>query len=331
MAKPAIEPALARLTASARYHDYRHASNPIADGRLGGIPGARFGAELHEQGPTRTIPLDTSGQLGCPGPATSPGLCANFVRIHSGDAHVTDANATSQLFFVIRGSGTSRIAATDGSGDTEIGWRTGDLFTLPARSRALHAAAEDAAFYWVHDEPLLRYLGVEATRRQFEPTLYQQQAIRSALDSILKDASSGTANRLSVLLGNRLFPQTLTITHVLWAMFGTLPVGAVQAAHRHQSVAVDFVVDARPGCYTLVGRTLDQQGKIKDGERFDWQPHAVFVTPPGLWHSHHNESGSPAHILPIQDAGLHTHLRTLNIIFSRVSKDGVAEIVEDAS
>jgi gentisate 1,2-dioxygenase len=134
-----------------------------------------------------------------------------------------------------------------------------------------------------------------------------------------------------VLLGNRLFPQTLTVTHVLWAMFGSLPLGAVPTAHRHRSVAVDSVVAARPGCSTLVGRTLDQQARIKDGERFDWQPHAVFVTPPGLWYSRHNESGSPAHILPIQDAGLHTQLRTLDITFSRLSKDGVAEIVEDAS
>jgi gentisate 1,2-dioxygenase len=55
------------------------------------------------------------------------------------------------------------------------------------------------------------------------------------------------------------------------------------------------------------------------------------VTPPGLWHSHHNESGLPAHILPIQDAGLHTYLRTLNILFSRPGKDGGAcEVVESA-
>ena len=43
------------------------------------------------------------------------------------------------------------------------------------------------------------------------------------------------------------------------------------------------------------------------------------MTPPGLWHSHHNESGAPAHLMPIQDAGLHTYLRTLDIHF--VHKD----------
>jgi gentisate 1,2-dioxygenase len=338
MLKPAQDHApVERFTEAARFHDYRYASNPLADGTLGPIPGSRFGAELHEQGPTRTVPLDTSAALGCPGPCTSPGLCASFVHVRPGDAHMTFANATSQLFFVMRGQGVTRLAdpasggaLAAGPGDTEMPWQAGDLFTLPARSRATHIAATDAALYWVHDEPLMRYLGVEATRQQFPPTLYAKAAIAEALNAVLHDPSSATANRLSVLLGHRLFPQTMTITHVLWAMFGILPVNAVQAPHRHQSVAVDLVVDARPGCYTMVGRSLAPDGSIKDGERFDWQPHSVFVTPPGLWHSHHNESGFPAHILPIQDAGLHTHLRTLDIRFSRGTAGGACEVVERA-
>ncbi|MFM7138060.1 MAG: cupin [Planctomycetota bacterium] len=323
-----------RLAEAARFHDYRYASNPLADGTLPPIPGARFPATLHEQGPTRTIPLDASDRLLCPGPATAPGLCANFVHVRPGDCHFTDANATSQLFFVMRGQGSTRLTgqgSTRLTGDDEFGWQAGDLFTLPVGSRALHAAAADAALYWVHDEPLLRYLGAAATLPQFPATLYRRDEIRRALDAVIADPSSATANRLSILLGNRALPQTLTITHVVWAMFGILPVAAVQAAHRHQSVAVDLVVDAKPGCYTLVGGTLDDQGRIADGERFDWEPHSVFVTPPGLWHSHHNESGHPAHILPIQDAGLHTYLRTLDIRFSRGRAGGGAEVVGRAS
>jgi gentisate 1,2-dioxygenase len=318
------DPAAERLVESARFHDYRYASNPLADGSLP-IPVARFGAELHEQGVTRTVPLDTSGEMICPGPATTPGLCASFIHVCPGDAHVTDADATSQLFFVMRGEGTTSVADAP-----EFAWQAGDLFTLPARSRGLHVATSDAALYWLHDAPLLRYLGATATDRRFTPTLYRREAIKQALDAVLADPSSATANRLSVLLGNRIFPQTLTITHVVWAMFGILPVGAVQAPHRHQSAAVDLVVDAKPGCYTMVGESLDAEGRIKDGQRVPWEPHSVFVTPPGLWHSHHNESGHPAHILPIQDAGLHTFLRTLDIRFTRTTPSGVCEVVERA-
>ena len=43
---------------------------------------------------------------------------------------------------------------------------------------------------------------------------------------------------------------------------------------------------------------------------------AAFVTPSGYWHSHHNESNADADVLPIQDAGLQTYLRTLDIAFS---------------
>jgi gentisate 1,2-dioxygenase len=318
------DPAAERLTEAARFHDYRYASNPIADGTLPAIPGARFAAALHEQGITRTLPLDISSVLACPGPATTPGLCASFVHVCDGEAHITDANATSQLFFVMRGAGSTRV---DGQADFE--WQAGDLFTLPAQSRALHAATADAALYWVHDEPLLRYLGATAMQRQFPPTLYKRDETHKALEAVIHDPSSATANRVSILLGSRVFPQTMTITHVMWAMFGILPVNAVQAPHRHQSVAVDLVVNAKPGCYTMVGRSLGADGRIKDGERFDWEPHGVFVTPPGLWHSHHNESGHPAHILPIQDAGLHTHLRTLDIRFAKAGAGG-AEVVENA-
>ena len=319
---------VARLVEAARFYDYRVASNPMADGGVPPVPGVRFPASLHELGPTRHVPLDNSLLLGCGGPATTPSLSANFLHVHSGEALATDANATSQLFYVMRGEGTTRLT---GDGGASLPWVAGDLFTLPAGCPAMHVAGEDAAMYWVHDEPLLRHLGAVANRRRFAPTLYRHTAIREALDAVMHDPESAKANRLSVLLGNHLFPREMTVTHVLWAMFGILPVGVVQAPHRHQSVAVDFVVNALPGCYTMVGSKLAADGSIADGERFDWEPHSVFVTPPGLWHSHHNESGQPAHILPIQDAGLHTYLRTLSILFSRKKASGGHEVVDDAN
>ena len=119
-----------------------------------------------------------------------------------------------------------------------------------------------------------------------------------------------------MLLGHDAFPQTRTVTHTLWAMYGVLPAGRVQRPHRHQSVALDLIVDAPEGCYSLVGPTLDDEGAIVDPVRVDWQSGGAFVTPPGQWHSHHNESGTDALLLPIQDAGLHTHLRTLDIRFT---------------
>ena len=47
-----------------------------------------------------------------------------------------------------------------------VQWEKGNFLTLPAGTRAVFHADADAALYWVHDEPLLRYLGAEATTTQ---------------------------------------------------------------------------------------------------------------------------------------------------------------------
>jgi gentisate 1,2-dioxygenase len=65
-----------------------------------------------------------------------------------------------------------------------------------------------------------------------------------------------------------------------------------------------------------MGPELDEDGWVKNPIRLDWASGACFVTPPGWWHSHHNDSEVDAWVLPLQDAGLHTHMRTLNIEFS---------------
>ena len=136
------------------------------------------------------------------------------------------------------------------------------------------------------------------------------------LARVAADPAAARRNRVSVLLANRDQPQTLTATHVLWAMVGLLPVDAVQRPHRHQSVALDLILHAEPGCYSLVGDKLDDAGEIIDPVRVDWESGGAFVTPPGMWHAHINESGEPARLLPIQDAGLHTYLRSLDIRFA---------------
>lgn len=295
-------------SADAVYFEYTRAANPIADGAVSPVPIRKFGRELYAEGPTRVVPLDLSAELGWEGPATSPALCANFVRIEAGDRLPISVNATSQLYYVLDGQGWSSV------GGERMEWGKGDFLALPAGCRAEHHAEETACFYWVHDEPLLRYLGATATEARFRPTRYPAADARAQLDAVASDPSATDRNRVSILLANRSQDQTLTITHVLWTMFGILPEGQFQPPHRHQSVALDLVLDCQPGCYTLLGNR-DEEGNLVDVERVDWEPGAAFVTPPGMWHSHHNESGADAFIIPIQDAGVQTYLRALDIRF----------------
>jgi gentisate 1,2-dioxygenase len=297
------------LMENGRYYEYTKAADPIGAGSISKIPYAEFGSELHETGGTRIIPLDISEELGCEGPATSPALCANFVRILAGEECSTDFNATSQLFYVMYGSGLTEF---DG---IEIPWGTGDFVVLPMGKETRHFADTDTAFYLVHDEPLLRYLGVTANIKRFKPTLYTSDDSLRELDKVKNEAGAVNRSRISVLLANKAMDQTLTVTHTLWAMLGVLPMNAVQLPHRHQSVALDFILDCAPGCYTLVGPRISPKGEILKPTRVDWKPYSAFITPPGYWHAHYNESTKEAHLIPLQDAGLQTYLRTLDIKF----------------
>jgi gentisate 1,2-dioxygenase len=299
------------LTGDVRIFEYSQAADPISSGATPPIPHAEFPASLHEQGPTRVIPLDLGPKLKRTGPLTSPGLCANFVRLLPGETLTTRPNASSELYYVLRGRGKTRF-----DGQT-IPWSKGDILTLPAGEGASHQAeaGEDAALYWVHDEPMLRYLGARAAEPTFNPTLFRAEETLAELARAASDPEAANRSRVSVLLANRTCDQTLTITPTLWAMLGILPIGAIQLPHRHQSVALDLIIDCQPGCYTLVGKELDDKGQIIDPVRVDWKPASVFVTPPGEWHAHYNESGIEAYLLPIQDAGLQTYLRSLDIRF----------------
>jgi gentisate 1,2-dioxygenase len=295
----------------ALFHEYSAAVDPLRVGAITAVPLVRFPAALHGSGPTRAIALDLSDALGVDGPATGPSLLATFLRIEAGTSLSTATRSTSVLVYVLRGEGRLEI---DGGG--AVDWKRGDVITLPATTTARYTARQEAVLYHVDDSPLLAYLGVEPTTPRFRPTLFDGDEARVRLEAVAAEPGADRRSRVAVLLGNAGNDQTLTATHTLWAMLGVLPDGALQRPHRHQSIALDLIVDCRPGCYSLVGAALDADGAIVDAERVDWETGGAFVTPPGLWHSHHNESGAPAHLLPVQDAGLHTYLRTLDIRFT---------------
>jgi gentisate 1,2-dioxygenase len=306
-------------TGDALFYEYTAAADPIGNGSITRVPIVRFSPGLHAGGPTRVVPLDNAAALGVDYPATSPGLLAAFVVLEAHDSLRTTPDATSELYYCLAGQGTSSFTRSDRTGPTSSGvltWRHGDFVTLPAGCTTVHTAGDERALlYRVTDAPLLNYLGVTPTHARFEPTRFDGAEAKARLAEVQRDPASARRSRISVLLANTATPQTLTVTHTLWAMLGVLPVDRVQRPHRHQSVALDLIVDCAPGCYSLVGSDVDDNGDIIDPTRVDWESAGAFVTPPGMWHSHHNESGQEAYLIPIQDAGLHTYLRSLDIRF----------------
>jgi gentisate 1,2-dioxygenase len=297
-------------THDAQYFEYTSSANPIGAKLISRVPFRNFPPSLYAEGPTRVVPLDLSAELGCPSPATGPGLSANFLRIAAGDALTLAPNATSQVCYVVSGSGSVT------QGTSRFPFAQGDFFTLPGGADAVLSADATATLYYVNDAPLLTYLGTTGVRARFAPTLYPAAEAQAELRKVADDANAGRRNRISVLMGNANFPQTRTVTHVLWAMFGIVPPHSMQKPHRHQSIALDFIAGCASGVYTLVGTELDENGNIAHPTRVDWEAGMAFVTPPGYWHAHFNESNQNAYVIPIQDAGLQTWLRTLDIRFA---------------
>ena len=262
-------------SSDARYFEYSRAANPIGAGYTPLMPIQTFPAKLHKGGPTRIVPLDLSASLGIEtGPATSPALLAHFVHIRPGERIATAPNGARSCTTSSAVPGFSLV-----NGEA-VAWGAATTITLPAGSRSAHYADEDVALYWVMDEPLLRYLGAEASVARFAPTKFEAATARSELERVAADPHAGQRSRISILLANASQAQTLTVTHVLWAMFGVVPAGSAQRPHRHQSVALDLCVEGSRGCYTLLGADLDDEGHIIDPVRVDWAPGAVFTTHP---------------------------------------------------
>lgn len=259
---------------------------------------------------SQIMTLDLSKTLETNYTATSPNCVANFVYIQKNDTIKTLAKATSHLFVVIRGMGKTKTSYGD------VQWSKGDVITIPYCELISHTAHENSMLYWVNDEPLLQYLGAIPQKAIFKPTHYPFEKIVEAAEKVNRDPLAPKRNRNGVLLGNPDCPLTHTITPVLWSLYNTIHPGQVQAPHRHNSVALDLCLVASPGVYTLMGEKLDKNGHIINPQRADWAPGSMFVTPPGWWHSHHNESNADAIVFPVQDAGLQTYMRTLNIEFA---------------
>lgn len=155
--------------------------------------------------------------------------------------------------------------------------------------------------------------------KKFKTTVFKRERMLAEVERIKHQPGAEHRNRMGILLGNQITEDgTKTLTHTLWSLLNMLPAGDAQRPHRHNSVALDLCVTSPDAgkVYTLMGPELDDEGWVKDPIRCPWVTGAVFVTPPGWWHSHHNETGEPAWVLPMQDAGLYTHQRTLDIRFS---------------
>jgi gentisate 1,2-dioxygenase len=231
------------------------------------------------------------------------------VRVRAGESLTTDIQATWHLFYVLRGEGETEV---DGE---SVQWKVDDVITLPHCERITHKARSDSAMYWVNDNPLLRYLGVRPMRPIFRPVHYEAQWLRQQTENAAGEQDGKEHNRIGILLANPACPLTRTVTPTLWSLLEVVAPGAVLPPHRHNSVALDLAIKGCKGGFTLMGAGIDDEGRIRNPIRVDWDDASAFTTPGMLWHEHHNEGNDTAWVFPVQDAGLVTYDRILDIRF----------------
>lgn len=251
--------------------------------------------------------------------STTPNLLASFIKLMSEDSieldsiQYTDFNATSHLFYIIKGKGKIII---DKNSEEIV--NCGDILITPCfNSIKIMNLDEDLEIYYINDSPLVNYLGSKAEKKIFKTAVYTNEFLVQSLHNL----SNKNNNRKGILLSNK-DTEDLginTITPVLWALYNELPPKTTQKPHKHNSVALDLCIKCNDSenIYTLIGDKLDENGNIINPTKVYWKEGSMFITPPGLWHSHNNDGDTYAYILPIQDAGLLLYQRILGIFLKK--------------
>ena len=252
--------------------------------------------------------------------STTPNLLASFIKLKKNDnielkfnEDNIEFNATSHLFYVIKGECSICI-----DNNNEVVY-CGDIIISPCFNSVLikNLGEDELQIYYINDSPLVNYLGNTATKKIFKFAIYRNEFIIRKLNEL----SNPTNNRKGILLSNKDTEKigVNTITPVLWALYNELPPKTIQKPHKHNSVALDLCIKCSDSenIYTLIGEELDSNGNIINPKKVYWKEGCMFITPPGLWHSHNNIGDTYAYVLPIQDAGLLLYQRILGIVLKK--------------
>tara|TARA_Y100000813_G_scaffold196831_1_gene181021 strand:- start:29 stop:922 length:894 start_codon:yes stop_codon:yes gene_type:complete len=254
----------------------------------------------------------------------TPNLRATYLKFNKSKG--LDINlkiTTSNIFYILKGSGKSSFS--DGNNIKDMYWNEGDIFTMPFINSFLQfeSLSDECIIFYSSDQPLIEFLNCKPEKARFSPTIYLKEEMMDEITKFNNEKDAVNRNRNGVLLTNEeMIKEGLnTITHTMWSLMNSIGPNVTQKPHRHNSIAIDLCVDIheeaeeKEQVYTLMGENLNDKNEIINPVKMLWKKGCTFTTPPGWWHSHHNESNHTAWVFPVQDAGLHTQMRTLDIRF----------------
>ncbi len=145
-------------------------------------------------------------------------------------------------------------------------------------------------------------------RTEFQPLHWRYDLGRLALEQAGQWIGTELAERRNFLLFNPVGDNDYDTVRTLVVAFQMIKPGEHARAHRHSPNAMRLVLDAGPGCFTVV-----------DGVKLPMHTGDFLLTPGGCWHSHFNEGTSDAFWIDILDVPL-VHL--LEPMFFEEHPDG---------
>lgn len=252
-------------------------------------------------------PLDFSDALGTPWPATLPSLLAGTHALEGGALRELGADCGARILLVVEGGGELRC------GGDIAALAAGDILAVPGgQPCTLSAGTDGLRIFYVDDSPMARYFGwsVQPDARS-ALTHWPAELLARRLEETAADGITASG----VFLSHDGLPKERLATPNLFAHLNRLAPGATNTVHAHAAAAITYVIQSNPQSYSVLGEQVEGS-EIVDGQRVDWHDGQVSITPPNLWHSHHNDGDSTILSLVVQLSGVYYNDRTMNFVFA---------------
>lgn len=156
-----------------------------------------------------------------------------------------------------------------------------------------------------------------APRSEFRPLHWRYELSRVALDQAGRWIGTDLAERRNLLLYNPVGDNDYDTVRTLVVAYQMIKPGEHARAHRHTPNAMRLILDAGPGCHTVV-----------NGVKLPMRTGDFLLTPGGCWHSHYNEGEANAYWIDVLDVPL-VHL--LEPMFWEEHPERVQAVVAEPS
>lgn len=130
-------------------------------------------------------------------------------------------------------------------------------------------------------------------RTDYRPLHWRYEIGALALDQAGRWMDTEMAERRNLLLFNPVGDNDYDTVRTLVAAYQMVKPGEYARAHRHSPNALRLVLDAGPGCYTVV-----------DGTKLPMASGDLLLTPGNCWHSHFNDGDANAYWIDVLDVPL---------------------------